>query len=163
MSTRKKKKTARTKLTLKQTKFIKYYFETSGNGTQAAKLAGYKGNEDTLKVVASENLTKHYIKDAINKLYQRNGLSDEKLLEKHIELLNAERHFVSGEDIAKSPDSTVRLGALKLAYELQGKLTKKVDYTVKEFLYEDLNDKTPEELMEMANVLKSRRNKGSAN
>ena len=52
------------KLTPKQIKFIAVY---SGNATEAARLAGYKGNDDTLKQVGSENLAKHYIKAEIKK------------------------------------------------------------------------------------------------
>ena len=38
-----------------------------------------------------------------------------------------------------------------------------IDHNIKEFLHEDLQDKTPEELRKMADDLKSRLNKGSAN
>lgn len=50
------------KLTAKQIKFIEAY---SGNGVEAAKLAGYKGNDNTLAQVAHENLRKPEIADAI--------------------------------------------------------------------------------------------------
>lgn len=52
------------KLTLKQKAFVDCY---TGNATEAARLAGYKGNNDTLKQVGAENLTKPYIAEAINK------------------------------------------------------------------------------------------------
>ena len=54
-------------LTLKQRLFIEAYCgEARGNGTEAARLANYEGNDVTLAVVAWENLRKPYIKDAIN-------------------------------------------------------------------------------------------------
>lgn len=49
------------KLTPKQEAFTEHYMANGGNGAQAAKAAGYKGNRDTLKQVASENLAKPYI------------------------------------------------------------------------------------------------------
>lgn len=52
------------KLTDKQKLFIKEYL-VDLNGTQAAIRAGY--SEDTANVIASENLTKPYIKEAIQK------------------------------------------------------------------------------------------------
>ncbi|MED0670629.1 terminase small subunit [Aneurinibacillus aneurinilyticus] len=50
------------KLTPKQQAFADYYIET-GNATEAARKAGYKGNN--LNRVASENLTKLVIKNYI--------------------------------------------------------------------------------------------------
>lgn len=52
------------KLTSKQLKFIAAY---DGNGTKAARLAGYKGNDKTLAEVAKENLRKPLIAAAIKK------------------------------------------------------------------------------------------------
>lgn len=51
------------KLTLKQQKFCDYYLQT-GNATEAAKMAGYKGNN--LNRIATENLSKLVIKEYIN-------------------------------------------------------------------------------------------------
>lgn len=54
------------KLTEKQALFCQCMFtigsETFGNGVQSAKKAGYKGNDKTLEVVGSENLSKPIIK-----------------------------------------------------------------------------------------------------
>lgn len=50
------------KLTLKQRKFIAAY---DGNATDAARKAGYKGNDVTLQAVASENLRKPLIAAAL--------------------------------------------------------------------------------------------------
>ncbi len=49
-------------LTQKQRKFIAAY---AGNGTEAARVAGYDGNDATLAQVASENLRKPEIAAAI--------------------------------------------------------------------------------------------------
>ncbi len=55
------------KLTGKQKSFAEYYTDfsnkqTYNNGQESARAANYKGNDDTLKAVACENLTKPYIK-----------------------------------------------------------------------------------------------------
>jgi len=42
-------------LTVKQQRFAEYY---DGNGVAAARAAGYKGRDGTLRAIASQNLTK---------------------------------------------------------------------------------------------------------
>lgn len=49
-------------LTLKQQKFVEAF---AGNATEAARLAGYDGDDATLRSIGSENLTKHDIIEAI--------------------------------------------------------------------------------------------------
>ena len=60
------------KLTAKQEQFCMYYAtpgsETENNGLQSAKKAAYKGNDQTLTVVASENLRKPYLKKRIDEI-----------------------------------------------------------------------------------------------
>lgn len=52
--------------TEKQRRFVEYYMgKALGNGTKAAKLAGYKGNNVTLSAVAVENLQKPLIKEML--------------------------------------------------------------------------------------------------
>lgn len=53
-------------LTPKQRLFVEHYVATK-NATQAAELAGYKGNRATLGAVGGENLQKPEIADAISK------------------------------------------------------------------------------------------------
>lgn len=60
----KKKDKVKTKLTLKQKAFCDYYLET-GNATEAARRAGYKGNN--LNKIAAENLTKIGIREYVDK------------------------------------------------------------------------------------------------
>jgi phage terminase small subunit len=52
-------------LTAKQTLFVEHYCDTL-NGVKSAEFAGYAGSYDTLRNVASKNLTKGYVRDAIN-------------------------------------------------------------------------------------------------
>lgn len=53
------------KLTLKQKLFVEAYLRTR-NGYESAKLAGYSGDDNTLRVVACENLTKPNIRAEID-------------------------------------------------------------------------------------------------
>jgi phage terminase small subunit len=77
------------KLTLKQNKFVKEYIKT-GNGAQSAIKAGY--SEKTAKNIASENLTKPYIKQKIERtmseLATQIGMTAEKVLLKLNEVLD---------------------------------------------------------------------------
>lgn len=52
------------KLTLKQQKFVAEYLKC-GNATEAARRAGYKGSDKTLKSIGTENLSKPFIQGAI--------------------------------------------------------------------------------------------------
>lgn len=57
------------KLTEKQRRFVDaYQGEAAGNATQAAKLAGYKGNDNTVSSIATENLQKPAIIQALAEL-----------------------------------------------------------------------------------------------
>lgn len=69
------------KLTDKQTLFVKHYAATL-NATEAARLAGYKGNEGTLKQVASENLAKPYIRAAIDNLLDKRTMEADEVLQR---------------------------------------------------------------------------------
>ena len=62
------------KLTTKQQRFVDFY---DCNATEACRKAGYKGSENTLKSVASKNMTKH---DIISAIESRERLSKEKAI-----------------------------------------------------------------------------------
>ena len=70
---------AKKKLTTKQKVWIEEYLAT-WNATEAARRAQYKGNEDTLKSVGCENLTKPYIQQAIEKRMIELTLSADEVL-----------------------------------------------------------------------------------
>ncbi|TQV71604.1 hypothetical protein FLL45_20865 [Aliikangiella marina] len=55
------------KLTDKQRSFIDNYLANGSNGVQAARDAGYKGNDNTLRQVAHQNLEKENIKAEIER------------------------------------------------------------------------------------------------
>jgi hypothetical protein len=67
------------RLTGKQRRFINFYLEL-WNGTEAASRAGYKGDRDTLAVVASENLRKPKIRDAIEKRLESEAMGADEVL-----------------------------------------------------------------------------------
>jgi len=48
--------------------------EAAGNATQAARLAGYKGNENTLRVIGGQNLLKLAVTKSIEKLQKSDPL-----------------------------------------------------------------------------------------
>jgi phage terminase small subunit len=55
------------KLTTKQERFVDALMGAAGgNATEAARLAGYSGSDDTLRQVGSENLTKPHVRAAID-------------------------------------------------------------------------------------------------
>lgn len=54
------------KLTEKQRRWVEFYMgEADGNATEASRLTGYKGSDNTLRVVGGENLLKPAIQAAI--------------------------------------------------------------------------------------------------
>jgi hypothetical protein len=53
-------------LTLKQRRFAEAYAKT-GNGTKAARLAGYQADDETLSVIAYENLRKPHLAVAVER------------------------------------------------------------------------------------------------
>jgi hypothetical protein len=76
-------------LSIKQQKFIDAYLgPAAGNGSKAAQLAGYRGSPQTLKAIASENLTKPYIAREIEKCL-RTVMTGETVLEELSELARA--------------------------------------------------------------------------
>ncbi len=103
------------KLTIKQKMFCKYYLETHGNGTEAVLRAGYKvGDKDgkpnrtTAKSIASENLTKPYIKEHINELLEVKGFNDESVKMQHLSL------------ITQSENLSVKARAIDIYYKVKG-------------------------------------------
>jgi phage terminase small subunit len=61
------------KLTYKQQKFVDLY---EGNATEAARLAGYSGNDNTLATIGDENMRKHAIIEALAKRDAKSEHSD---------------------------------------------------------------------------------------
>jgi phage terminase small subunit len=62
-----------------QSAFIDFYVLTM-NGSKAARLAGYKGNDATLAVVAYENLRKPYIRAEIDRRFRARSMGADEVL-----------------------------------------------------------------------------------
>lgn len=95
------------KLTLKQRKFIKYYLET-GNQSEAARRAGY-----ALAVSGRENILKPTVRAAFMALLDKKGLTDEKITDKLIELIEAKK------PISDAPDNQTQIKAVELLMKVK--------------------------------------------
>lgn len=72
---------SRTKLTNKQKAFIEHYLEC-WNGTEAARKAGYKGNDNTLAAIGSQNLRKLNIKRRVQDRLDAKAMSANEILDR---------------------------------------------------------------------------------
>jgi hypothetical protein len=69
------------KLTTKQRLFVEYFVgEASGNASLAAKLAGYKGSNETLRAVGAENLAKPHLAALCQRRVTEAALSSDRVL-----------------------------------------------------------------------------------
>lgn len=66
-------------LTTKQKLFVEAYL-ANPNATEAARRAGYKGNDKTLAVVGAENLAKPYIRELVDKRVTAAAMSADEVL-----------------------------------------------------------------------------------
>jgi phage terminase small subunit len=96
-----------TKLTTKQKLFAEAYLATP-NGTDAARKAGYKGNDNTLASVAKENLRKPQISDLIQNRIESIGMSANEII---IELSVIAKTELSATEHIKATD---KIKALEL-------------------------------------------------
>lgn len=79
------------KLTVKQQRFVDAYTgPAKGNGTESARMAGYKGSESTLGTVSGENLKKPAILAAIDSALATEQHSAKDIRTEIIELMLAE-------------------------------------------------------------------------
>ncbi len=72
--------TKKSPLTGKQLAFIDYYFICDFNGTEAARRAGYKGEDATLAAVAYENLKKPHIAAEIRRRTKERGMAADEVI-----------------------------------------------------------------------------------
>lgn len=109
------------KLTEKQRRFVEAYMgRAQGNATEAARLAGYKGSDKTLRVVGSENLTKPYVFAAI-----QDRVKEDPLVYDRKGLMAWWSQMMSGAE--KDAD---RLRASELLAKVQGLFVKKIESTI---------------------------------
>jgi phage terminase small subunit len=123
------------KLTLKQRKFIKYYLGC-GNASEAARKAGYA----TDRQQGYENLTKPYIRQAFISFLDKKGLTDEKIVDKLMELIEAKRQISANitygdadektTDFIEVPDNQTQIKALELLIKLKSLIGDDVRATI---------------------------------
>lgn len=112
------------KLTPKQQLFVSEYLKT-GNATEAARRAGYKGNDVTLCAVGAENLRKPQVAEAINEKNQKR--SDRLELEEDFELKMANKIL----DMAlEDRDLKSAVSAVQTMAKIRGKFVQKVQVGV---------------------------------
>ena len=102
-------------MTLKQRKLLKAYLKT-GNKTQAAIDAGY--SPKTARSSGAQTLQK--IAPGLNRLMDRAGLSEKRLLDPIRDGLKA--HVIFQGDETDAPDHSSRLKSSELAWKLRGHL-----------------------------------------
>lgn len=114
------------KLTPKQEKFCLQYAQ-HGNGTQAAREAGYKGSDKTLAAVAIENLGKPRIQEflrGITSEKQKKSIADATERQEFLTSVmrgQVRATFVTREGLMTGhPDFPARLKAAELLSKLQG-------------------------------------------
>lgn len=111
----------------KQRAFIDAYLgEAKFNATEAARLAGYKGNDVTLASVGYENIRKPQIKSAIAAYWERNAMSAEEALSRIADVARADiGEFVT---IIKKGEKQVALVDMEQVKK-HGHLVKSISYT----------------------------------
>lgn len=133
------------RLTLKQQRFINAYLgEAKGNATQAARLAGYSGDDHALRVQGARTLANASVRAHVDEVLQAEALSAAEVLRELTAVATAPtEHFMTvvrgpevdeetGEEIAPMQ---VRLdyGSKVKSLELLGKFhklfTDKIDHT----------------------------------
>lgn len=68
-------------LNVRQEAFLAHYLSDANfNGYEAARLAGYEGNYDTLRTSASEILAKPYIKERLQELMTEHGINPAEII-----------------------------------------------------------------------------------
>lgn len=133
-------------LTKKQRGFVKDYIK-NGNGTQAAINNYNTTDENTAAVIASENLIKPKIQNAILE-----ALPDELLSQIHREGLFASKAIyikteAGSEKVDEEPDYAVRHKYLDTAYKLRG------DYAPEKSITVNIDSTPTERLKKIADAM----------
>ena len=107
-------------LTIKQKKFVKAYVATDGNGQEAAKMAYDVKSDAVARTVASENITKPNVKDAIEKALEKHHITMDAAVAPIADGLKATRLNFIDESAVETPDHATRLKASGMALKLMG-------------------------------------------
>lgn len=122
------------KLTEKQRRFVEAYMgEAAGNATEAARLAGYKGNANQLGSIGTENLQKPAIAEAIAERAASSPLvaTREERQQFYTRVMLGEEQDVrvtaTGEEIRTYPSLKERMKAAELLGKTQGDFLTRVE------------------------------------
>jgi hypothetical protein len=108
------------KLTAKQQLFCEFYIgAANGNATEAARLAGYKGSDETLRAIGSQNLTKLNISEVCRERVNEVALSADKVLSELSEIA-----------LSKDEATRDRLTALQLLGKFHKLFSERLDLNV---------------------------------
>ncbi len=108
------------KLTAKQQLFCEFYIgAANGNATESARLAGYKGSDETLRAIGSQNLTKLNISDVCRERVNDVALNANKVLSELSEIA-----------LDKSEATRDRIAALQLLGKYHKLFSERVDLNV---------------------------------
>lgn len=129
----KKKRSAWDRLTLKQKRFVKAYFETEGNAAEAARRAGY--SPERARVEGSEQVSSGNIQAVFSACLDKAGLTDDFIAARLREGAEAkEIKFFAHEGVVtderETTDYPTRHTYLATALKAKGLLRNKVDFTV---------------------------------
>ena len=118
-------------LTGKQQAFVNAYLgEARFNATEAARLAGYKGNDHTLRTVGHQNLTKLDIKAAIADFWAQNAMTAEETLHRLADMARGDiGDFLSDVTITKDGRSKTITIVDMQKVKANGRLVKSVTQT----------------------------------
>lgn len=111
-------------LTGKQHQFCVEYARCL-NGTEAARLAGYKGDDRTLAVIAHENLRKHKLRAFIDELLKQKTMSPDEVIAR----LSAQAESQFGEFITENWQGQLSLDLKRLKEAGLSHLIKKISNT----------------------------------
>lgn len=115
-----------TKLTTKQKLFVEAYI-ANPNGTEAARKAGYAGNDNTLASMAKENLRKPQILKLIEKRIEKEAMTSDEVLNELADIAKSdwrEHQIVKYDKDGNEVSATFLLKDKLKALELLGKFHK---------------------------------------
>lgn len=109
------------KLTIKQKKFVKAYVANDGNGQEAVKAVYDITSDSSAAAIASQNLNKLNVKEAIDQALEKHGITMDAAVAPIADGLIAQKvTYSDDEGTVVTPDHTIRLNASKMALKLLG-------------------------------------------
>lgn len=108
------------KLTIKQKKFVKEYVKNDGNGRDAAKAVYDVASDESAAVIASQNLNKVNVKEAIELALAKHNITIDAALAPIADGLIATKEQYTEHGVVETKDHSTRLKASGMALKLMG-------------------------------------------